>query len=235
MARTYWRVSPAFWSDEKVTGAEGGEPWSDDTKMLAMYLLTCKHRTVEGLFLLPKEYIVADLRWSAKRLAQPFARLLAEGFIEYDDRARLCFLVNALEYQAPENPNQVTAAMRYLGDLPKSDLLGRLLEQAERLCQPLAERLREGFDKGLPEGFAKPPTPSPSPSTTPVRAGTREAVDNFSRKGGGRGGTDLHENPGADRLPHKSEPEPLGTLIGAVLGAPPDDFRAIDLDEGAAL
>lgn len=200
MSRSYWRVSPAFWGDEKVTGA-AGEPWSDDTKLLALYLLTCEHRTVEGLFRLPKGYILADLGWEAERLAEPFAQLLRDGFIEYDSRTRLCFLVNALEYQAPENPNQITAAMRYLDGLPKSPLFGRLVEQAALWCEPLAERLQEPLAERLPKGFGKPPSPSPSPTPTPEeRAGTREPVDNFSRKGGrGRRGVDLHENPGADR------------------------------------
>lgn len=72
------------------------------------------------------------------------------------------------------------------------------------------------------------------------RARAREAVDNFSRKGGrGRGSIDLHENPGADRPVSKAEPEPLGALVGEVLatvGGPPppdDDFRDIDFGEEA--
>ena len=44
----YHKVSPRFWADEKVLR------WNDDAKMLALYLLTCPHRTTEGLFRLPK-------------------------------------------------------------------------------------------------------------------------------------------------------------------------------------
>ena len=57
MSRSYWRVTPAFWGDEKVAG------WNDDTRLLALYLLTCEHRTLEGLFRLPKGYIMADDLW----------------------------------------------------------------------------------------------------------------------------------------------------------------------------
>ena len=171
MSRTYWGISPAFWSDEKVTGADdGGEPWSDDAKLLALYLLSCKHRTLEGLFRLPKGYIVEDLGWLPEQLAQPFAELLDHGFIEYDERARLCLLVNALDYGSPQNPNQMTSAIRLLADLPESALFARLLEQAELFCKPFAERLREG----LPERYGQSlPLPLPLPHS--VGASTSDA------------------------------------------------------------
>lgn len=158
MARTYWRVSPAFWSDEKVS------KWSDDAKLLGLYILTCDHRTLEGLFRLPKGYIQEDLGWSAERLAQPFAQLLLDGFIEYDEANRICLIVHALEYQQPENPNQVTSAVKIIEELPETPLFARIYAQSELLCERLAERLRKRFPERLGEGFAKPPTPTPTPA-----------------------------------------------------------------------
>lgn len=181
MSRSYWRVTPAFWGDEKVAG------WNDDTRLLALYLLTCEHRTLEGLFRLPRGYIMADLGWSEERLAEPFAQLLREGFIEYDETVRVCLIVNALAYQSPENPNQVLAAMKVLEPLPDTCLFSRLLSQAQRFCKPLAERLAERFPERLGEGLGKPPALALSPALIPkeeaaVVARTREAVEN---RGGG--------------------------------------------------
>ena len=48
----YFRVSPAIWR---------ARTWTDDMRLLACYLLTSPHRTLEGLFILPKGYICADL------------------------------------------------------------------------------------------------------------------------------------------------------------------------------
>jgi hypothetical protein len=73
---TYYRVSPRIWRHRE---------WSDETKLLACYLLTCKHRTIEGLYLLPQHYITGDLKWSPERLAEPFAQLLSDDFIRYDE------------------------------------------------------------------------------------------------------------------------------------------------------
>src|SRR6266516_3278016 len=76
----YHRVDPRFWTDLAVLG------WSDDAKLLALYLQTCPHRTTKGLFRLPKAYIQADLEWSAERLAERFcvrlAKRLPQGFGE---------------------------------------------------------------------------------------------------------------------------------------------------------
>lgn len=53
----YNRISTKFWTDEKVL------QWDNETRLLALYLLTCSHKTTEGLFRLPKQYICADLEW----------------------------------------------------------------------------------------------------------------------------------------------------------------------------
>ena len=44
----YFRVSPAIWR---------AGTWTDDMRVLACYLLTSPHRTLEGLFILPQGYI----------------------------------------------------------------------------------------------------------------------------------------------------------------------------------
>lgn len=151
---TYWRVSPKFWSDPKVLA------WDEDTRFLALYILTSPHRNAEGLFRLPQRYICADLEWSQQRLAEPFKRLVADRFIDYDENTQVCLIRKALEYQSPQNPNQVNAALRHLTDLPPSP---RLTSEFKRLAERFSERLFEA----LPERFGESLTPSlpPSPKT----------------------------------------------------------------------
>lgn len=156
-APTYYRVSPKFWVDS--------ETWADDTKLLGLYILTCEHRTVEGLFRLPLNYMAGDLGWPRERLAEPLAELLAEGFIEHDPERSLVLIVNAMKYQCPQNPNMVTHALRLLAPIPPdSPLTSTFKRLAERYCQRLAER--------LPEGFGKPPTPTPPPAPAPIESFT---------------------------------------------------------------
>jgi hypothetical protein len=160
----YYRISPMVWA----------EPWTNDMHLLAYYLMTCPHRLTEGLYRLPKAYVLADLKWSAKRLAEPFGQLLAANFCSYDEAAEVVLIHQAMKYQAPENPNQVKAALKALGTVPSTVLADRFRQLAERYCPRLAEALPEGFGGRSAERSAEPipdppsPTPTPTPTTEPT-------------------------------------------------------------------
>ena len=61
----YYRVSPSIWHHRD---------WSDDTKLLAFYLLTSPHRSTEGLFYLLTHYMLGDLRWGPGACPSPWPR-----------------------------------------------------------------------------------------------------------------------------------------------------------------
>lgn len=192
----YWRVSSRFWTDEKVAG------WDQDTRMLALYLLTCPHRTMEGLFRLPKQYIMADLQWSAERLAKPFAKLLADGFIDYDETVSVILLRNALKYQSPQNPNQVKAALDAIEELPRTRLLLEFQRLAERFCERLAQGLRERFGQRLAEQFEEPcRNHPPNGSQDGAPAGSAGAAE-----GGGGTAGESGESLAAQGLQRFGEP-----------------------------
>jgi len=151
---TYWRVSPRIWY----------EPWSDDARQLALYLLTCRHREAEGLFRLPRAYMRDDLKWSPERLAEGFDELLRAGFVEYDEGASVVLIVKALKYQSPANPNQEKHAIGKLEDLPETLLFAGLLRSAERYAEGFAKRLRERLPERFGNGLHAPALPTaPSP------------------------------------------------------------------------
>lgn len=163
----YFRVSPSLWR---------ARSWTDDMRLLACYLLTSPHRTLEGLFILPKGYICGDLQWSAERLAEPFAGLVADGFLAYDETAEVCLLVKALKYQRPENPNMDKAAIRRIVAVPESRLDGLFLASAQQYAKRFAARLAER----LPERFGKPQLCSSSTQLNPALTADDdpEPVDN---------------------------------------------------------
>ena len=167
--RDYKRVSPRFWPEAQAGG------WTDDMKMLALYLLTCEHRTTEGLYRLPVEYMAADLSgadglgcdlagaWSPERVRAALARLSADGFVSYDHAARVVFLPRALAYQAPENPNQRKAAIKSLRGLPRrrssrpsSRRRGATARSSRRSCANSWRNRRR-------ERMAESPAPAPAP------------------------------------------------------------------------
>lgn len=131
----YTRIKSIFWNDEKV------KLWSDDAKLLALYLLTSPHNNILGCHVLPKLYISADLSWDTKRLDEAFNQLLNDGFIKYDDTNRLLLIVNYLKHNPIENGNQAKAALKQLAELPKSPLLQDLKQLLKQLNKPFVEPL----------------------------------------------------------------------------------------------
>lgn len=147
MSRSYHRVYPSIWD----------EPWDDDTRHVALYLLTCRHRRMEGVYRLPWPYILADLGWTEKRLRAAWDELLAHGFIEYDEHPGVVWIVKALERQPPDNENQRKAVIKAVGDLPSCGVVERF--------KRVARTVHEQFVEGFPEQFVDSPAPTPAPQT----------------------------------------------------------------------
>lgn len=169
----YWRVSPKIWLHNS---------WDDRVKLLALYILTCPHRTTEGLFRLPKQYICADLGWDMEALAKPFARLIQDGFIEYDEENQVMFICKALKYQRPDNPNQQQAAINKLSQLPPTPLWPKFLAAAQAYAEPFAQALHKAFPQAMAKDIghsltlAPTPTPAPAPAPSTVDAASRPTV-----------------------------------------------------------
>jgi hypothetical protein len=162
----YWRVGPGIWR----------KSWSEDARLLALYILTNGHRTSEGLFYLPKGYICADLGWTPKRLDGPFRELLDAGFIEYDEAASVVLIVKAMRWQRPENPNNRKHAAKKLAGVPVSYLFCDFMDAAQVYAPEFAEALPEL----LPERFPHPPAPSPTPAPAPAPTYSQDGASLFS-------------------------------------------------------
>jgi hypothetical protein len=188
----FYRVSPRYWMNRA---------WTDDARLLGLYLLTSPHRTLEGLFWLPKQYVLGDLQWSPERLAEPFGLLRDDGFLGYDDAAEIALVVKALKYQAPANPNMRTAALRRIKTLPETPLDARFLTSCDEYCEPLAELLREQ----LPKRFGKPQLFSSLLSSTPSAPAREAPVDKSAAP---------VENLGEEQAP--PEPQDLVPVVGPI-------------------
>ncbi len=124
----YSRVPQRFWNDEKV------RKWPDSVTNLALYLMTCAHHWLEGIFVLPPNYVVADRLWTLKKVKRAIAVLTKDGFLRYDPETNVMLLQNALEIQYPEGDHQIKGVMRRIRDLPKTQLLNEYLELARIRC-----------------------------------------------------------------------------------------------------
>lgn len=140
---SYYPISPLFWRDEEVRAwlADG----QDRTVLLALYLLTCRHRNLEGLYLLPWGWVGTELGWEADCVAEHAALLLDAGFIRYDEKPEVIFVRNALKYQQPKTENQIKGAIKVLGEVPRNALLPALTEAAKEHAPDFYKAIRKAF------------------------------------------------------------------------------------------
>ncbi len=124
----YSRVSTRFWNDEKSS------KWDDSTKLAALYFMTCSHRHLEGIFVLPLPYVCADLHWSQKRVKKAMDTLSEDGFLSYDPATHVMLIRNALKYQSPDSENAIKGAIRRIRDVPESPLIKDFQALAKTHC-----------------------------------------------------------------------------------------------------
>jgi hypothetical protein len=144
MSAPGWRyntVSGSFWDDEKA------RHWSQDGRHLALYLLTCSRRTAEGFYRLSVAVALDDLHWTRERWDAAIAELIKADFADYDEKARLVFIVKALKYHAPiHGPKSIKGALNVLEEAKGSPrLFSRFLEAADHYESALAAAIRHQY------------------------------------------------------------------------------------------
>lgn len=161
----YYRVAPMYWKGDR-------RHWNDREKLLALYLLTCEHRNLEGFYYLPKGYIATDLKWPEKAVDTLVASLQDKGFLRYDADAEVVLVVAALAHQAPSTEKQIAGAVAALRQVPSSCLRDDFLKACETHAPSLANAIRISFG---PDGELAGAGAAPSPALTPTPPLKREA------------------------------------------------------------
>lgn len=140
--RDYGKVHNTFWSSDTLAGL------SDDARFLALYLLTCPHANIAGVFRLPMAYAEEDTGWTAERLRNGFETLSKAGFIRRDPSG-WTWIVKWLKWNKPDNGNMWKAVDKAVGQVPASaSFHAELMSSRETVSEPLGNL----------------PSPSPSPS-----------------------------------------------------------------------
>lgn len=110
--RDYGKVHTSFWTSETTRNM------SEDARQLALYLLTCPHGTLAGVFRLPDGYICDDLQWDSERVNKAFNETLDKGFANRCEITKWVWVIKHLEWNPPENPNQIKGALRVARLIP---------------------------------------------------------------------------------------------------------------------
>ncbi|TDS73419.1 hypothetical protein [Comamonas sp. JUb58] len=140
--RDYGKVHTSFWT------SAGMRALSEDGRAMALYLLTCPHGTIAGVFRLPDGYICEDMQWTAERVTHVFAELFQNGFANRCATTKWVWINKHFEWNQPENPNQRKAALKIANQVP-DECSWRL--DFMRLC---------GEFLGLPKASEANPSPT---------------------------------------------------------------------------
>jgi len=120
-------IATRIWHDEKFRDLP------DDAKMLFVYLLTCPHGNMCGLFYLPSLYACHDLGWPEERYAAAIEHLRGHVCIEED----VILIKNFLRYNPIKGPKQAIGAARRLQEVPETSLINPFLELLEKNTLPV--------------------------------------------------------------------------------------------------
>ena len=139
----YTKISTQFWSNEKTLQL------NDNEKLLFFYTLTSPHSNTIGFYVLPKLYIMHDLKWSRQRFAKPFNTLLRLELVKYCDKASIILIPNFLKHNPIQNKNQAVAAVKSFKKIPDSILHDDFSKCIERYAKPFIELFAEHLSKGV--------------------------------------------------------------------------------------
>lgn len=178
--RDYGKVHSSFWSSTNIRSM------SEDGRTLAMYLLTCPHGTISGVFRLPDGYASEDLQWDSERVQKGFKELLANGFANRCETTKWVWIIKHFEWNPPENPNQRKSAAKVALQIPDSccwkldfirvcgDVLGLFSANqrnpSETLPKPfLNQEQEQEQDSKPPSSFANAQEEPPPPAAKKPR------------------------------------------------------------------
>jgi hypothetical protein len=144
--RDYGKVFSRIWESGDFRAL------TEDGRALVLYLLTCQHGTIAGVFRVPDGYACEDLQWTPERVAEGFANVSAKGFATRCEATKWVWVSKFLEWNQPENPNQRKSAVKVALSVP--DACGWKREFM-RVCGPTL---------GIELPTVPPPSANPSPT-----------------------------------------------------------------------
>lgn len=141
--RDYGKVAATFWTRGTGKSLRGNQA----AQIVAMYLMTCSHANMIGVFPLPKLYIAHETGLSLEDAANGLAKCVEVGFCMYDEESETIFVVEMAAYQIGETLKS--------GDLRAKSIYKqyRGISQAE-IKQAFFDRYGDDYD--LPEAPCKP-------------------------------------------------------------------------------
>ncbi|WP_347251570.1 hypothetical protein [Legionella sp.] len=124
MMRDYTKLSPRFWIDE--TGKKI-KKFGIETRLLALYLMSCPHATMTGIYYLPLPFIVHETGLPFEGALKGLQSLCEVGFCQYDEVNEYVWVCEMALLQVGEalkpNDNRVKSLQEAYENLPNLPFL----------------------------------------------------------------------------------------------------------------
>lgn len=156
-------IEHAFWDDADLQALQPA------TRLVAAYLLTCKHSTSEGYYRLPLAYAAIDLALPAPVVLGHMQAIDLQDFARYDQASQVVFIRNRMRFKPPRGSKSIEGALRKAREVPMNPYRGAFYDAARVWAPDFAEALaRAGF------GTSGPLDPPSSPT---LFGANREIID----------------------------------------------------------
>jgi hypothetical protein len=130
LSRDYGKVAPGFWTGKtgKALKAKGPE-----AVIVALYLVTCQHANMLGLYYLSKTYIAVDTPLGFEGACKGLLGACEAGFCRYDEDSEVVWVVEMAEYQIADQldakDNRCKGVQREYDALPENPFLTPFYER----------------------------------------------------------------------------------------------------------
>ncbi len=118
---------------------------SPNAQNLAHYLLDCRHRNSEGMFILPPAYVHFDTGQDLELVELAFEELKAAGRIDYDEVSMVVLDRTALEHWRPKGPKQLQGGINALLRLPESPRVRQMMDELLELARVHAPEFHDAM------------------------------------------------------------------------------------------
>jgi hypothetical protein len=206
MSRKSAFVSSEFWTSPEIRALP---PLS---KLLALYLITCKHGESAGAFHLPIAYICADLGMTVAQVRECLSDGYRMGFATYDDATEYVVVLKALKHKGKLSTPYVRHVVKVFDTIPRRSVAGLASAHALREHgQWIPPEDRDRLIAELEQGPVDKPMGIDTHGHTPPVTDTDTTTTSKSKAD--RGGADARparpkKPPKAPKAPTRNPPPP---------------------------
>lgn len=155
--RDYASISPQFWIGKTGKSLRGNMP----AQVLAMYLMTCPHSNMIGVYHCPIIYMAHETGMTIEGASKALASLIEAGFCEYEEASETIFVVRMAAFQVGEqlkaDDKRVLGIRKAYQNIAEPRMKSRFFDVYKVAFHLVSEAEKEDENKPLESPSEAPP------------------------------------------------------------------------------